>query len=143
MKKLSLSLLAFLMAAVVCVGFASCGDDDDNNDGGLGLSEAQIREYLESGSGRWSVIEIDDEDARPSTWYFQNGKTNGWGGNDFSMWGTPYTVSGSLIYITSEDAKSNRGDVLEGGIVLTKLTNTTMEFYWKNDSQEKYIGTKQ
>lgn len=32
MKKLSLSLLAFLMAAVVCVGFASCGDDDDDKE---------------------------------------------------------------------------------------------------------------
>ena len=132
-----------MMVVVAGVGFASCGGDDDDEAGGssLGLSEAQIREYLESGSGTWSILDVDSGNSK--TWYFRNGKTNGWGGSDFSYWGTPYTVSGNQVYITKEDAKNYHGDVLEGGIVITKLTNTTIEFYWKNDNTEKYIGTKQ
>ena len=140
-KNLLLSVMTILMVVVAGICVTSCGSDDDEN-GGLNLSESQIRNYLESGTGTWSVIKIGDEGGYSSTWYFRNGKTNGWGGSNFSMWGTPYTINGNLVYITKEDADNYRGDVLEGGIVITNLTDRTLEFYRKDDSSDRYIGTK-
>ena len=48
---------------------------------------------------------------------------------------------GGLIYIAKEDQV--RGDFLEDGIVLTKLTSNSLEGYWAPDKSAKIIGTKQ
>lgn len=135
-------MFAMMIMALVCVGFASCGsDDDDNGGGGLNLSEAQIREYLESGSGTWNMSEYDSEDGTYSnhTMIFKNGKTNGYMPINGFM--EKYSINGNHIYIAKED--QDRGDFLEDGIVLTKLTSNSLEGYWAPDKSAKIIGTKQ
>lgn len=143
MKKLQFSVFAMMIMALVCVSFASCGGDDDDNGGGsLNLSESQIREYLESGSGTWAMSEYDSEDGKSytHTMIFKNGKTNGYMSST-SGFMEKYSISGNRIYISKEDQE--RGDFLEGGIVLTKLTSTSLEGYWAEDKTAKIIGTKQ
>ena len=135
------SLLAIVMAATLSVGIASCSNDDD--DDGLGLSESQIRSYLESGSGVWVITEKGEGET--FRMIFQDGKTTGFAdllGSASSYWLTPYSVKGDLVYIEDKVADEYHGDVLEGGIRITKLTASTIEFYWANDRSEKYTGTK-
>ena len=132
-------MLAVLMLSVLGLGFSACSSDDDD----LGLSENQIREYLESGSGTWKMSSVDDNGhAWTSTWVFRNGMTNGVQPGDFSFWATKYSVKGNLIYIADEDANAARGDILEGGVYITKLTNTTFEGYRRDDKSERYTGVK-
>ena len=130
-----------MMMALVCVGFASCSSDDDDNGGdNINLSEAQIREFLESGSGTWNMSEYDPENGTYSnhTMIFKNGKTNGYMPTNGFM--EKYSINGALIYIAKED--QDRGDFLESGIVLTKLTSSSLEGYWASDKSVKIIGTK-
>lgn len=134
-----LSLLTMIMVAMLSTGFVACSDNDDDD---LGLSDSKIRELLEAGSGTWSVISIGDDNAYTLTFCFHDGKTNGFMSGNFSMWGTPYTVKGCRVYITEDNANNNRGDVLEGGIVITNLTKSTLEFYRSQDKKDKYKGTK-
>lgn len=127
---------------MLSVGFISCSSDDDDDASGLDLSEKQIREYLESESGTWYIHKVDNESSSLRTLIFRDGKTNGWGYGDFSYWATPYTVRSDGVYITKEDAKKYHGDVLEGGIILTKLTKISIAFYRVDEHKDKYEGTK-
>ena len=117
---------------------SSCSKDEDE----LGFSESEIREQLESGSGTWNVKEKGGDDGS-FMMLFRNGKTNGVTESYSSYWMTPYSIKGNLVYIKDADAEKYNGDVLEGGIRITKLTSTTIEFYREDDNSDKYVGQKQ
>ena len=138
MKKKIFGLFAMMMVALVSVSLVSCGDDDSDSNGGGGsfnLSEAQIREYLESGSGTWEITEIDEGETFTHTMYFIDGKTNGWRYTGSSTM-VKYSISGNKVY--------NDGgiDVLEGGIVLNQLTATTLKGYWGGNQANSITGLK-
>ena len=136
-KKYLWSLLAVLAVSMLSVGLASCSEDDD--DDGLGLSEKQVQERLEASSGTWLITE--KEDGSTFTMVFNDGYTNGF--EERTSWMEPYSVKGDLVYIKKDDASQHLMDVLDGGIRLTKLTKKNMEFYWRYDRSQKYIGVKQ
>lgn len=136
MKKLSLSLLAFMMAAVACVGFASCGDDDDD-EGSFNLTYEEAMAALQ---GTWdvTVTEKDDEDTE--------------------TWKEVWTIS-DKYYIVKENGSRIPFTVKDGKMVLhadssfpdeytiTKLTANSFHFYdtgGKDGEQwrEDYYGTK-
>lgn len=140
MKNKDLMSIMMVMLALLGLVFVSCSKDDDDE---LGFSESEIREQLESGSGTWRVWEKGDDDDDYSTMIFRDGKTNGVTDSYSSYWMTPYSVNGNLVYIKDADAEKYNGDVLEGGIRITKLTSTTIEFYREDDNSDKYVGQKQ
>ena len=133
MKKKIFGLFAMMMVALVSVSLVSCGDDDEG--GSLNLSETQIREYLESGSGAWEMTELDEGESYTHTMYFIDGKTNGYMGSSTMV---KYSVSGNKVYIN----KSDGTDVLEGGIVITYLTSTSLKGYWAGNQANTITGVK-
>ena len=140
MKKNILGWMAIALMAFMCVGFAACGgsgDDDNGSRGGGNLSELQIRESLEYGTGTWSITEInEDGDVIHYTMTFKDGTTNGYSHAAF----VPYSVSANYIYIDSE-----YDNVLDfDKLYITNLTNTTLEGYWMDEDEKVTVkGTKQ
>lgn len=54
MKKTMLNWLSIFVLAVVCVGFASCGDDDDDVIPGSGGSEVSTKSIV----GEWYIVHV-------------------------------------------------------------------------------------
>lgn len=73
MKKFHFSVFAMMITALVCVGFASCGSDDDDGGSSYSLTDEEAVTALQ---GTWSVkvTEYDEEEGDDSwieTWVVQ------------------------------------------------------------------------
>jgi len=120
-KKISLSLLTVIAVVMFSVSFASCGSDDDSS-GGVGLSDSEIMSMIQ---GTWDV----SHNGRKQVWTFSGNNVRGIYGSSLS---STFAVSNGVLV----------GKAFEGGIVLTKLTNTSFEAYYMDDSSERYSGVK-
>lgn len=128
MKKYFGILLAVMMMAVMSIGFTSCGDDDDN--GSVNLSDEEIAATLQ---GTWDIVQYYPEDGESpndgdkDVWIFSGNKVS-----TYSLYNHAFTIQNGVIH----------SNAFDGGIVLTKLTDTKLEGYWTEYSGEKYYGVK-
>lgn len=117
-----MKFMAIMMMAVIVMSvYSACGDNDDNGSG-LGLSDTEVTALLQ---GTWDVT----HNGKTQVWVFSGNTVKGVYGSNLS---SSFSVSDGVL----------TGNVFEGGIVITKLTNTSFEAYYKEDSSERYSGTK-
>lgn len=75
--------------------------------------------------GTWDV----SHDGNTQVWTFSGNSVRGVYGSSLR---SSFSVSDGMLV----------GTAFEGGIVLTKLTDTRFEAHYKDDSSERYSGTK-
>ena len=119
-KKLFVYLFTFMVVAILSAELSSCSSDDDN--GGLGLSDSEIVSMLQ---GTWDV----SHNGKTQIWTFNGNKVTGIYGSSVS---STFTVSNGVL----------NGQAFEGGIVISKLTETNFSAYYQDDRSETYSGTK-
>lgn len=111
MKKLSFSLLALLVAAVVCVGFTSCGGDDEDS---YNVTDENAVTLLQ---GTWDVkvTETDDEGSETDEYVWEVE------GNRIKMWGSwgNFSVSNGKLLLSAYNEE----------YTFTKLTSTSFHCY--------------
>lgn len=135
MKKYLLNSLTILMVAFLSVSVSSCSDDDDDNGNASSMSESQIRELLESGSGQWSIRENDEGEVLTFTWIFKNGKIYD---GEYDTKGATYSVTNGFLKLISYPS----WDFLDGGYVITKIEEKTMSGYWQGNKSNTFTGIK-
>lgn len=114
-KKNYLHLLAFAMVAMLCVGFTSCGGDDDDEDGGIS-KKALV--------GTWELVH------KYSRWGVSRAGGSGEYESDITKDDTSYNVisftADGIYHFTNWDwrGKVNRDETLSYSVSGSKLTLT-------------------
>ncbi len=98
-KNYFMSLLACMMAVVMCVGFSSCGSDDDEGSGSYNLTDEEAVSLFQ---GTWSVniTEYDEEDGDESyteTWVVSGNEVSITHGGSSYANKTVYTINDGVI----------------------------------------------
>ena len=121
-KKRLFAFMAMFMMAVVGVGFASCGDDDD--EGGVGLSDEEIAVVLQ---GTWDVVGHEDGETSNAVWTFNGNTLKAWDTGTFSV------ENGRIVSKVALDGY---------WITLIKISSDHFEGYWAGRKDYVYVGTK-
>lgn len=100
MKKLQFNVLAMVIMALVCVGFASCGSDDDNKTSGASSELVGIwTQYHREGNSSWYEGVKLDADGSFAYTEWQEGREPNWGYTGGAHW----SASGGVITIVTPD----------------------------------------
>lgn len=139
MKKFQFSVFAMMIMALVCVGFASCGDDDDSgNDGNSGgtivgtwyfASSQNIMEDGERMPDEFYTANSDDYQEL----VFKNDNTFEEWDADKGSWGKrvtgTYSLSGNKLTITAQ-----------GGVVIEEIKWISNDEFMMVDKEEDYYS---
>lgn len=120
MGKKRLLYKTVIMIAFVCTYFVACSTSNDDDD--FVFSDEEILEMLQ---GSWKVT----FEGESETWIFSGNTVAGVYGINRKQ---QFSVSSGVLM----------GNAFEGGIVLTKLTDTSFEGYYMNNSNERYSGKR-
>lgn len=135
MKKSVFNIVTIFVVTFLSVCVISCSSDDDEKGNVPSMSETQIKAFLESGSGQWSIKENDEREILTYTWIFKNGKIYD-GETDKN--GATYSVTGGFLKLVSYPS----WDFLDGGYVITEIDENTIRGYWQGNKSNTIIGMK-
>lgn len=140
-KNFCFRMSAAMLAVVLCVGFASCSSDDDEEGAPIDLVNAQVSDIQKSFIGTWNVnyelLHNGEPDGWTSIWtIMENGQFTTKDSDDDMLGTRKYTIekTGNIVYF--KDLYQNVT------FEIKSLTSNSFYLHAKDDRRERNVRGK-